>query len=585
MNIDHMPHAPGVYIFRDRQNQILYIGKAKNLYKRVSQYYAPNTLRKRDMTAKADHVDFLLTDSDEEAILLETNLIGKHKPPYNRLIKWDNSYIYIKIEKSNYPNIYMTRYRANDGAIYIWPKQFRNELKNLLSIFRQLFGYRSCKKTLFEAGKLCSDYFFGLCKWRCVYNKLWSPKQDIYIQNANRIWFKFIENNSLTQISKESDEDKSDNISDIKKSKTSTAQQFYILQYEQIIKYIVDFFGGEDDKIKNFIRDEINKCIKSQNFEWAAKLRDIYNNMDKFATTKQSIYLPNPMSGQFWEIRQAGAHYIYVIVNYQIGKIVDILRFDEKMEDADYDSILAKIKLEFGEMKVKKKNGYIYGWCKELEPTEEDIKTIYGQINNFVDSHILSSVYKKDNIMWDLLATLQRRYNLTKYPYNIECLDISHLSGGRASWAISSTQWWLPYKKWYRQYKIKVAPGDDFASIKEVLIRRFDSRKTDKYNYLPDLFVIDWWLWQLNVAKKLLSEYIYIYQNVQFVALWKWTARKSSSKNFGAKETLYILDSDEQIRKIELVYDDTDRIMTKIRDEAHRFSNRYRKKQMEMEIR
>ena len=378
---------------------------------------------------------------------------------------------------------------------------------------------------------------------------------------------------------------KSDNISDIKKSKTSTAQQFYILQYEQIIKYIVDFFGGEDDKIKNFIRDEINKCIKSQNFEWAAKLRDIYNNMDKFATTKQSIYLPNPMSGQFWEIRQAGAHYIYVIVNYQIGKIVDILRFDEKMEDADYDSILAKIKLEFGEMKVKKKNGYIYGWCKELEPTEEDIKTIYGQINNFVDSHILSSVYKKDNIMWDLLATLQRRYNLTKYPYNIECLDISHLSGGRASWAISSTQWWLPYKKWYRQYKIKVAPGDDFASIKEVLIRRFDSRKTDKYNYLPDLFVIDWWLWQLNVAKKLLSEYIYIYQNVQFVALWKWTARKSSSKNFGAKETLYILDSDEQIRKIELVYDDTDRIMTKIRDEAHRFSNRYRKKQMEMEIR
>ena len=590
MNIDHIPHQPGIYIFRDRHNQTLYIGKAKNLYKRVSQYYTPNTLRKRDMTAKADNIDFIITESDEEAILLETNLILKHKPPYNRLIKWDNSYIYIKIENWSYPNIYITRYRANDGAIYIWPKQFRNELKALLWRFRQLWGYRSCKKTQFETWKLCSDFMFGICKWWCIYNKLKAEKAkvtewNIFASEAKQsIDMVDINNKYLFEAKKLG----------FKIDKSEYSPDIYINKYRQIIKYMTDFFGGNDDTVKWYIKTEIEDCVKNQNFEWASKLRDIYINLDK-RTTKQNIYLESGINWQFWQIRQVSDRYIYIIVNYQWGKIVDILKFDEKADDIDSDSIIAKIELEYGTMTkkstklVKSENSTnIYGRNKELKPSKEDIKSIYDQIENVAQSHILSSVYKTENIMSDLLGDLQKRYGLTYYPYDIDCLDISHLGGDRASGAISNMQWWLPNPKWYRQYKISVDKWwDDFASIEEVLIKRFDSRKGDKYIHIPNLFVIDGWVGQLNVAKKLLQteKYIYIWNNVQFVALGKWSARKSSSKALGEKETIYRLDRNWEIIPKDMIYDDVDRLLTKIRDEAHRFSNRYRKKQMEKEIR
>jgi excinuclease ABC subunit C len=171
-SLDHISELPGVYVFRDGKKKILYIGKAKNLRKRVGHYFAPGSVWKQDMMSKADEVEFLVCQSEQEALVLESNMIKKHYPPFNRLLKWDNSYVYIKITNHQWPQILLTRYRSDDGAIYLGPKNNTMELRKLLQRMRQFLQYRACKDIQFSQGELCNDYVFGLCKGRCVYAKI-----------------------------------------------------------------------------------------------------------------------------------------------------------------------------------------------------------------------------------------------------------------------------------------------------------------------------------------------------------------------------------------------------------------------------
>ena len=171
-NLNHITEWPGVYIFRDGKQQILYVWKAKNLKKRLSQYFHPWSVRKQDMLSKAEHVEFLECQSEQEALVLESNLIKTHCPTFNRLLKWDNSYIYIKITNHRFPQILLTRYRSDDGATYIGPKNNTQELKQLIQYMRQYLQFRTCKEMQFRQGELCNDYIFGLCKGRCVYAKI-----------------------------------------------------------------------------------------------------------------------------------------------------------------------------------------------------------------------------------------------------------------------------------------------------------------------------------------------------------------------------------------------------------------------------
>ncbi|MEI6672261.1 MAG: GIY-YIG nuclease family protein [bacterium] len=136
------------------------MGKAKNLQKRIGQYFSPNSLRKQEMLEKADKVDFLIVKNESEALYLEDNMIKQHQPEYNNLLKADNSYVYIKITKESFPQIFLTRKKNNDNALYIGPKNNTIQLKNFLQYMRQVLKFRGCKPTQFRQGKLCSDYYF-----------------------------------------------------------------------------------------------------------------------------------------------------------------------------------------------------------------------------------------------------------------------------------------------------------------------------------------------------------------------------------------------------------------------------------------
>ncbi len=535
---------------------------------------------------KADSVEFVVVENENEALMLESNLIKKHLPAYNRLLKWDNSYVYIKITAEPRPQIFFTRTRTNDGATYIGPKHMRNELKKLLQYLRQLLWYRWCKTTQFKQGKLCSDYLFGICKGRCVYAKLNQKNADNYLIDATKLWFP-----------------------------ADATFQSWRQTSRHMIQLIVDFFNGETDKILWHITHEIDDCIASQNFEYAAKLRDIYHNMDAM-TTKQSVILDPQINGAYCLIQQLGTYRVYCILTIQQGKLVDILRFKESVEETSIEQIQLQFEMEYAhavasdEWRVTSDWWNYENWISinqeqkwnNSESTRVGIPTkgklvthnplteLRSHALRFIENFVISDSRQSNSVVNDLLGQLQTRYNLSTYPYRIECIDISHLSWWWASGGLSCLVGGMPDKKFYRQYKIpKEIAGDDLKSLTHVLVNRFKLESSDILwdDQLPDLFIIDGAAPQLALLNKLSVHYpqlVTYCSKIQFVSIAKGQARSSTSKLYGEAEQLIIRSVDGSLTTQSLQHDPVDQIITKVRDEAHRFANRYRTKQMGMEF-
>lgn len=549
--LTNIPQEPWVYFFKDKKDIVLYIGKAKNLQKRVAQYFAAGSVWKQDMMQKAEKVDFIVVQNESEALYLEDNLIKQHLPEYNNLLKADNSYTYLKISNHKFPEIYLTRKKIPDGSIYIWPKHNTQELKKLLQYLRQILKWRWCRNTQFKQKKLCSDYYFGLCKGWCALADLGS--------------------------------------------------------YDPIISAITSFFKGNTKPIEQEIREQLNDAIDNQHFEWAGKLRDILLSLQSF-TEQQTVVIPSPITGHILEIREIWDRRVYVVIYFYKWKVIDVIR--QKINKLDYekDSLLANLgaiyinsdnliwlkKTKSDSINIsnynwfKQENSRYTSLSKKLKKSEQ--QGIVDFIERCFDSFVMSTSFEKENLLNDLLSTLQNRYNFKNFPYRMELLDISHLSGWRASGGIACLLWGIQYFKWYRRYKIssKVKQQDDYAALKEVLIRRFLGEKN---SMLPDVFILDGGKGQLNVVKELLQEepdFQEIFNKVVFVWLGKWAARKTS--NIGKQkwseqiaEKIRSFDSSFKIKETKIVYDDADKLLIKLRNEAHRFANAYRKKQMSKE--
>lgn len=387
--------------------------------------------------------------------------------------------------------------------------------------------------------------------------------------------------------------------------------KLYSKLYAQDLQLIQDFFIWKDESIKQHLLKDINSCIENQNFEWAAKLRDVYQNLHKF-TEKQTVILDTFVDGILAKIIQVESQWIVIILIFQQWKLVDVIRTKESVDEVDIEQLVLWIELEFGNCKkINEKNNQIILSSVSKKLSKEILHELENHFDQFIASYIASGAWQKDSIVADLLKWLQQRYNFTYYPLRIECLDISHFSGDRASGGLSAMDGGVLNKKWYRRYKIKKAAWwDDYGSLREVILRRFSDS-----NYLPDLFVIDGAEKQLDVVVKLFDSWVLdkdLLTKVQFVSLGKWDARKSGQKIKGEKEKLYVLkDGANQITMLpteyplnfpqwrsylqwwwiwfqiidfEFQYDEVDRLLLRLRDEAHRFANSYREKQQSMEL-
>ena len=532
LDTSHIPNLPWVYLFKDKKEQILYIWKAKNLQKRVNQYFTPWSVWKQEMLLKADHVDFFVVENESESLYLESNLIKKHLPPFNNMLKWANAYAYIKLTKHPVPQVFITRKKINDWAIYIWPKHNTRELKKFLQYLRQIIQYRTCPLQQFNQKKLCSDYYFGLCQGRCAKPELWAA------------------------------------------------------EYTNII---VNFFKGNTTPVEKEIKKLIDEAVLKQNFERAAKLRDIYFQIDQF-TEKQTVEFAKNITWYLLQIRPIGQKYVYVLLNFYEGKLIDIIRHHFDQEDTTIESMLNAFQSEFWDFYQHE----IWYTTTKYKRTQTESIQLQNLFNNFFESYIISQTMQGSGLTNDLLDTLKQRYDFPKLPYQIECLDISHLQWDQTSWGLSCLLGGIPEKKLYRKYKIKTVKNNDYLALQEVLIRRFQLWKKEKTDlHLPDIFILDGGKGQLWILEELAKEYPELKQlrsQVQFCALGKWEARSKSHIWYQSKksdqtiaEKLYLRKNDK-IQSFDLVYDEADRLLTKLRDEAHRFANFYRKQQAKLEF-
>ena len=448
----------------------------------------------------------------------------------------------------------------------------------------------------FRQGKLCSDYYFWLCSGRC--KLVWMKKN--YASDSEQItWTKWI------------------NIPITHEKKT-------MQEYQDIIKTITSFFKWNIKPIEQEIYHQIEIAIIHENFERAAQLRDIYQSLQWFVE-KQNVVLPERKDGYLALVKSIGTQYIYTVLVFAQGKLMDVITSKEQHSDIEEDSLFLAIQRTFGdgEIKNQKNETYIVSKQKKLKPSlikeasadadggfewkPKKLKPLLQLAENFLDSYIISqSLQEESTMINDMFATLQARYGLKNVPYRIECIDISHLSGWRTSGWLSCLMAWLPYKKWYRKYKIKAKKSDDYEALQELLERREHS-----WWEMPSLLIIDGGKGQLGVVKKLCKDpkRKKIVSQIDIISLEKWEARTKSNigktkslkpslinevANVGEPEDLkklnslvteiiYRLDENLKIHEIPMVYDQADKIFLKARDEAHRFANAYRKKQMSQE--
>lgn len=559
---DQVPSTPGVYIFKTKWWNILYIWKAKVLKKRLRQYFTPGTLRKQDMVAKASFVEFFSVWTEQESLILEINMINTHRPPYNNLIKWDTSYVYIKIVNEPFPNIQLTRYKYNDKATYIWPKLRKREFREILQMLRYVFQRRQCSSTQFRQGKVCSDYFFGLCQWRCWYAKMGMP----------------------TSIQKSA----GDNAQLLKHNVTLGFRPVYesaqdaAKAYRDIINYIKWFFEGDSDSLLQFMRQEILAASEKQHFERAVKLRDMYFRIEALSQ-KQTIILPELYTWVFGMIERVQDDFLIILIKLHCGKIIDIISHYEA-EDYEHSEIVQQLELEYKLLPIEEKDKYtlLRQWNQRLRKADKD--TLLGHASTFAYSYLQSHTTSGHETNTYLLERLQERYKLQQFPAYMECLDISHFSGDYTAGGLVAMQYGRPEKSRYRRYQITTGrKSDDYAALTEVLVRRCGLWREEFPKDLPDILVIDGGNQQLALVQHILAQFPgseALLTKMQFCSLWKGKARKRSGKMKGEQEVLRVLHPWGQMVSHELQYDDADRLLVRLRDEAHRFANAYRKKLM-----
>ncbi len=550
--INNIPNKPWIYLFKDKKDNILYIWKAKNLKNRVSQYFNPNSVRKQDMLNKADTVDFFVVKTESEALYLEDNLIKKNQPPFNNMLKGSNSYAYIKITNEDFPQIFITRNKIKDWSKYIWPKHNTIELKKFLQYLRYIIKRRWCKKTQFNQWKVCSDYHFWLCNWWCLVN---AP-----LMNEGQGGAKKLNPPSLRS-------------SSLQKGGTYESAK---KEYSDIIKLIEQFFRWNTKPVEKEIKLQIQKAVNEENFERATRLRDIYLQIANL-TEKQTVVLPKSISWYICQIKEISGWFVYIVLNFYEWKIIDVIINKQNKNDGDENSVLSVLGSELWNLEKIDSDNHIVLKNPKVKLNKTQTKEILSLMDWFIDSYIITQSFKDENLLNDILKDIQSKYKLNNFPYHMECVDISHLWWSRTSGGLSWFLWWIPNYKLYRKYKINAKASNDYEALKEVITKRFKDKED-----LPDLFILDWWKGQLWILKDFLQENWFkkIFDKVDFVSLGKWSARKTWWKIKWEKEKIFYFDSEMRIQNIDLKYDQSDKTIVKLRDEAHRFANSYRKTQM-----
>lgn len=448
MHIENLtiPSSPGCYLFKDKLDKVIYIGKAKNLKKRIKSYYQKNDLdiKKQSMIGHAKGIDFVITDNEVEAIILENTLIKKHQPKYNIRLKDAKSHSYILLTNEDYPRVLIARRKVGNGRFY-GPFISAHERDCVLQFLRKIFMLRTCKKF---PKKPCLRYHINLCDAPC---SGYISKTD-YNEKIKKVKM-VLSGKSTFLIRKLQKEMK--NLSDKQDFERALQSRNQINAIEHL---------NEKQKMqrkKKFNEDIINYVIKND------KVYLILFNIYKGTLSNKNEFVFNLHDGFFEE---------FLIQYYNENPIPKEIIIPEKVEPVIH---------QFLERKKQRK-------LKITKPQKGEKLQLLKLVLKNIENTFFADVKK--------ITALKKRLNLQDEPFVIECFDISHLSGSSTVGSMVQFRHGRPDKNNYRRFKIRTIEGiNDVAAISEVVRRRY-LRLKNEYVDFPDLIIIDGGIGQLNAA-------------------------------------------------------------------------------------
>ncbi len=529
------PTSFGVYIMKDQVEKPIYIGKAKNLKSRVRSYFSKDKgdrLQIPYLVSEVESVDYLITKTESEALLVENSLIKRHKPKYNIRLKDDKTYSSLRLSvHEEFARLNFTRRIKEDGALYFGPFASGESLKQTSRLVRKLFPIRDCSDEKFRRHKQrpCLSYYIKLCSGPCA-----------------------------KKVSKE--------------------------RYNEIVDQAATFLRGDRAGLARIIKESMKKASDEMRYEDAAYYRDQLKYVEKNVEVDKlmsSSMLDKDIIG-FYKDKE---NYEFTILLSRDGAIVDKSDFSVKSFNTSSEEVLREFlgRFYFSERYIPKEvllpidvyDADSYSeWLTEKRGKKVDVispkrgeklKLIQLAMKNAAESFIRKQNERKRET--SLLESLKKSLSLKQVPNTIECFDISNIQGSEPVASLVRFKDGKSDKSRYRRYKIKTVSGpDDFASMYEVIFRRC-LRSDQKGWNLPDLILIDGGKGQLNVAMNALKD-CGVDDKIDLASIAKSRKKGAVDKIYlpGKKEPI-IMDIDKKG-----IY-----LLMRIRDEAHRFAITYHK--------
>ncbi len=527
-----LPHEPGIYKYFDAAGTLLYVGKAKDLRKRVSSYFTKTlgvSYKTHELVQRIHHIEFTIVNSEQDAFLLENNLIKQFQPLFNINLKDDKTYPYIVIKKEPFPRIFLTRTKYHDGSEYLGPFTSTGKVRELLNFIRQNIPLRTCKLPLTPTNiakgkfKVCLEYHLGNCKGPCqAYQSL---------------------------------EDYNEGIQQIK----------------QILK------GNVSPVIHTFKSQMANYATNMQ-FEKAALMKKKVEHLENYQARSVVVSSHLHNVDVFSILKEEATAYVnYLMV--QNGTIVQThtVELDVKLEESDAEVLsfaITNLRETFNSLASEVVVPF------EVDLPNDIIITIPkgGDKKQLLDLSLKNVNYFKDELRRkrslqletftekkrkDVLYQLQEDLQLAELPVHIECFDNSNFQGSYPVSAMVCFKNGIPSKDDYRHYNVKTVQGiNDFATMKEVVYRRY-KRLVDEEKPLPQLVIIDGGKGQLSSAMESIKELGLI----------------------GAMTVVGLAKNEEEIffpgdtQSIKLPWDSESlKLVRRVRDEVHRFGITFHRK-------
>ena len=517
-----LPENPGCYLMKDMDDNVIYVGKAKNLKRRVSSYFLPNRdLKTTCLVEKIDHIDYIITGNEYEALVLENNLIKKYTPHYNILLKDGKSYPVIRITNEDFPRIFKTRRIIKDGSKYYGPYAKLGELNTYLDLVAKSFPLRLCSGPLSKRKEACLYYHIGRCSAPCI-----------------------------NKISKE--------------------------EYGKYIRACEDFLSGDDASLIKQVEKEMYDASKRLDFETAAKKRDILEALKGVQSNQMVQDWNDEESKDYVAIEMRSYLTTISIMQFRNGSLIGKALYRSESLGDETETLFSFIVQYYSDGESLPHEIYVsheidaslierffdenYSHrVKVLLPRDGKHYRILRLAQENAARDIEKRLKETDNT--PALEILRKELSLERLPRHIEGFDIAQLSGKYTVASLIVFRDGNPSRSEYRHFSIKSLEGkiDDFESMREAVSRRY-SRLVAENAELPDLLMIDGGKGQVNAVLEIL-EALGIADRIPVIGLAKEHEELVPPRD---GETIRLPHSNEGLR-----------VLIAVRDECHRFATSF----------